>query len=338
MAAIIPDRMRQIYFDGKGGPEVIRVGEAEVPTPGRGKVLIEVAAAGINRPDCVQRAGFYPPPPGESEIPGLEVAGKIVKLGEGVSQWQIGDEVCALLGSGGYAEYALADAALCLPVPKGLSLIEAAALPETYFTVYDNVFTRGRLQPGENFLIHGGSSGIGSTAIQLAKQFGAKVFTTAGSAEKCAFCRTLGADHAIDYKTSDFVEEIRKITDNKYPIDVILDMVGGSYIAKNLSLLNFDGRMVQIAFLQSPKVASFDFLPLMLRRLTMTGSTLRARALGQKIEIAEALRELVWPLLDQGLVKPMVHATFPLEEARQSHELMESSAHLGKILLVTGLA
>jgi len=336
MTVTIPARMRQISFDGKGGPEVIRVGEGVVPMPGPGKVLLEVHAAGINRPDIIQRAGFYPPPPGESDIPGLEVSGTIVKLGDGVTQWSVGDEVCALLGSGGYAEYAVADAALCLPVPKALSLIEAAALPETYFTVYDNVFRRGGLRHGETFLVHGGSSGIGTTAIQLAKQFGATVFTTAGSAEKCAFCKTLGADHAIDYKTSDFAEEIRKITDAKHPIDVILDMVGGDYIAKNLSLLNFDGRMVQIAFLQSPKVASFDFLPLMLRRLTMTGSTLRARALGQKIDIAMGLRQLIWPLLDEGTVKPIVHATFPLEETRQAHELMESSAHLGKILLLTG--
>ncbi|WOJ88709.1 NAD(P)H-quinone oxidoreductase [Methylocapsa polymorpha] len=327
--------MRQVYFDGHGGPEVIRIGEAGAPEPGPGKVLIEVAAAGVNRPDCLQRAGAYPPPKGETDIPGLEVSGRVVARGEGVSWPKEGDEVCALLGSGGYADYALADAALCLPVPKPLSVMEAAGLPETFFTVFDNVFTRGRLKPGETFLVHGGSSGIGSTAIQLAKQFGAKVIATAGSAEKCAFCRALGADFAIDYKRQDFVEEVKTIV-GKRGVDVVLDMVGGTYLQKNISIMATEGRLVQIGFLQSGIIENFDFRPVMLRRLTLTGSTLRARTVQQKAEIADALREKVWPLLDAGALKPIICACFPLEEAAKAHELMESSSHMGKILLVTG--
>jgi NADPH2:quinone reductase len=331
----IPQTMRQIAFAGAGGPEVIAVEAAPVPAPGPGKVLVAVVAAGVNRPDCIQRAGSYPPPPGESQIPGLEIAGRIVALGEGVSDWKVGDEICALVGSGGYAEYCLADAALCLPRPKALSLVEAAGVPETYFTVYDNVFTRGKLKAGETILIHGGSSGIGSTAIQLAKQAGATVIATAGSAGKCAFCKSLGADHAIDYRAQDFVAEVKAIT-QKRGVDVVLDMVGGSYIPKNVSILAMEGRLVQIAFLQSGIIDNFDFRPVMMRRLTLTGSTLRARTLAQKKAVADALREHVWPLLDAGKVKPLIHATFPLDQARQSHELMESSAHLGKILLLTG--
>jgi len=327
--------MRQVVFDSAGGPDVIRIGEAPVPKPGEGKVLVEVVAAGINRPDCLQRAGHYPPPPGESAVPGLEIAGHIAALGEGVTDLRLGDAICALVGSGGYAEYALADAALCLPVPRGLSLIEAAGIPETFFTVFDNVFTRGRLKAGEWILIHGGSSGIGTTAIQLAKAFGATVIITAGSPEKCAFCRTLGADHAIDYKTQDFVEQAKKIT-RKRGVDVILDMVGGNYIQKNLSLLALEGRLVQIAFLRSSIVENFNFMPMMLKRLILTGSTLRSRSLAQKAEVAKALREKIWPLLDEGKVKPVIHATFPLEDARHAHELMESSSHVGKIVLLTG--
>jgi len=330
----LPAMMRQVYFDGSGGPDVIRIGEAELPKITPGKVLVEIVAAGINRPDCIQRAGNYPPPPGESAIPGMEIAGRIVEIGEGVTGFSLGDEVCALIGSGGYAEYALADAVLCLPCPKPLSLIEAAGLPETAFTVQDNVFTRGRLKAGETFLVHGGSSGIGTTAIQLAKAAGATVIATAGSPEKCAYCKTLGADHAIDYKTQDFVAEVKAITSKK-GADVILDMVGGSYLGKNISILGTEGRLVQIAFLQGSK-AEVDFMPMMLRRQTLTGSTLRARTLAQKAEVAQAVREKVWPLVDQGKVKPIIHATFPLEDARQAHELMESSAHIGKILLLTG--
>jgi len=330
----LPAMMRQVYFDGAGGPDVIRIGEAELPKIAPGKVLVEIVAAGINRPDCIQRAGHYPPPPTESAIPGMEIAGRIVEIGEGVTGFSLGDEICALIGSGGYAEYALADAVLCLPRPKPLSLIEAAGMPETAFTVQDNVFTRGRLKAGETFLVHGGSSGIGTTAIQLAKAAGATVIATAGSPEKCAYCKTLGADHAIDYKTQDFVAEVKAITSKK-GADVILDMVGGPYLAKNISILGTDGRLVQIAFLQGSK-AEVDFMPMMLRRQTLTGSTLRARTLAQKAEVAQAVRDQVWPLVDQGKVKPIIHATYPLEDARQAHELMESSAHIGKILLLTG--
>ena len=330
-----PARMMQIFYDGAGGAEVVRVGEAPVPRPGEGQVLIAVAAAGVNRPDLIQRAGKYPPPKGESDIPGLEVSGRIATVGPGVNGPKEGDEVCALLGSGGYAEYALAAAPLCLPKPKALDLVEAAGVPETYFTVFDNVFTRGRLVEGERFLVHGGSSGIGSTAIQLAKAFGAEVFATAGTAEKCAFCRTLGADHAIDYKAEDFVAVIKEAT-AKAGVNLILDMVGGDYLARNIACLATEGRLVQIAFLGSPVSREVDFTAVMVKRLVLTGSTLRARTIAKKAEVADALREKVWPLLDAGRVKPVVHATFPLADARQAQEMMESSSHLGKILLVTG--
>jgi NADPH:quinone reductase len=327
--------MRQVHFEGHGGPDIIRIGEAPVPQPGPGQVLIEVTASGVNRPDCLQREGVYPPPPGESAIPGLEIAGRVVARGEGVSAPAEGDEVCALVGSGGYAEYALAHAPLCLPVPKALGVVAAAGLPENYFTVFDNVLSRGRLGAGETFLVHGGSSGIGSTAIQLAKHFGARVIATAGSSTKCAFCKTLGADFAIDYKTQDFTEEVRKIA-GKHGVDVVLDMVGGTYLQRNMSVMAAEGRIVQIGFLQSAMVENFDLRPIMLRRLTLTGSTLRARSVQQKAEVAAALREKIWPLLAKSLVKPLIFATFPLEQARQAHEMMESSSHLGKILLVTG--
>ncbi len=331
----LPTSMRRIRFTAPGGPDVIAVETGPVPTPGVGQVLIEVVAAGVNRPDCLQRAGGYPPPPGATEIPGLEVSGRIVALGEGAAGLAIGDEVCALVISGGYAEYCVADAALCLPVPKSVTLVDAGGLPENVFTVHDNVFTRGRLKAGETFLVHGGSSGIGYTAIQLAKRAGATVFTTAGSAEKCAFCLSMGADAAIDYKTEDWPARIRELTDGK-GVDVILDMVGGPYIRQNLAALAFEGRLVQIAFLQQAKVEAFDFMPLMLRRLTMTGSTLRPRSVALKAAIAERLRAEVWPLYDAGEAKVVVHATFPLERARDAHALMESSAHVGKILLLTG--
>ncbi|MFT4097626.1 MAG: NAD(P)H-quinone oxidoreductase [Rhodoblastus sp.] len=331
----LPTKMRQVIFDGAGGPEVVKLAEADVPAAGPGKVLVEVAAFGINRPDCAQRAGAYPPPPGETQVPGLEIAGRVVALGPDVDNLKVGDEICALVGSGGYAEYALADAALCLPRPKALSMLEAAGVPENYFTVYDNVFTRGRLAKDETLLVHGGSSGIGSTAIQLAKHLGAKVIATAGSAEKCDFCRSIGADYAIDYRTQDFVAEVQQIT-GKRGVDVVLDMVGGPYIPKNISVLALEGRLVQIAFLQGPMVEKFNFLPVMVKRLTLTGSTLRPRTLAQKAAVAAALREKVWPLLDSGAVKPLIHATFPMEQAREAHALMESSAHLGKIMVTTG--
>lgn len=330
----LPQTMKQVRFSGPGGPEVIEIETAPVPQPGQGQVLIAVAAAGINRPDCLQRAGGYPPPPGATQVPGLEVSGHIVAVGDGVLASRIGEAVCALVISGGYAEYAVADEPLCLPVPKPLSLLEAGGLPETYYTVYDNVFTRGRLRKGETILIHGGSSGIGSTAIQLAKNAGAIVYATAGSAEKCEFCRSLGADEAIDYRAQDFVAEIKRLTGGK-GVDVVLDMVGGPYIQRNLNILALEGRLVQIAFLQSSK-ADLDLMNVMLKRLTLTGSTLRARSVALKAEIAQQLRRDVWPLLDAGAVKPIIHATFPLEQARQAHELMESSAHLGKIMLEVG--
>jgi putative PIG3 family NAD(P)H quinone oxidoreductase len=327
----IPETMRQVRFEGAGGPEVIGLETAPVPQPGSGQVLIEVAAAGVNRPDCLQRAGGYPPPPGATAVPGLEISGRIVALGDCVNGLSLGDEVCALVASGGYAEYCVADSDLCLPVPGPLSLLEAGGLPENYFTVYDNIFTRGRLAAGETLLVHGGSSGIGSTAIQLAKQAGVTVYATAGSPEKCDFCRSLGADVAINYREQDFAEEVKRLTDGK-GVDVILDMVGGPYIARNISLLAMEGRLVQIAFLQSSKV-DIDFMPVMLRRLTITGSTLRPRSVALKAKIADALRQNVWPLLEKGAVRPFVHATFPLEQAREAHELMESSAHQGKIML-----
>ncbi|MEW6121835.1 MAG: NAD(P)H-quinone oxidoreductase [Pseudomonadota bacterium] len=330
----IPDTMRQVVFAGSGNPEVIRWETAPVPRPGPGQVLVEVVAAGVNRPDCLQRAGGYPPPPGATSVPGLEIAGRVVALGEGVTAPALGDEVCALVISGGYADYCVAEAPLCLPIPKPLSLLEAAGLPENYFTVYDNVFTRGRLAKGETILVHGGSSGIGSTAIQLAHHAGARVIATAGSDEKCAFCKELGADEAINYRAADFVEEVKRLTEGR-GADVILDMVGGPYVQRNLACLAFEGRLVQIAFLQPSRV-DIDLLPVMLRRLTFTGSTLRPRSVALKAAIADHLRRDVWPMLEAGTIRPVIHATFPLEQARAAHELMESSAHSGKIMLETG--
>ena len=327
----LPATMRQIRFAGAGGPEVISLETGPVPVPGAGQVLIEVAAAGVNRPDCLQRAGGYPPPPGATDVPGLEVSGKIVALGAGVSGLGIGDAVCALVISGGYADYCIAEAPLCLPVPKGLSLLEAAGLPENVFTVYDNIITRGRLVKGETILIHGGSSGIGYTAIQLAKHFGARVIATAGSAEKCDFCLSMGAETAIDYRKQDYAAEVKALTDGR-GVDVVLDMVGGPYIQKNLASLAFEGRLVQIAFLQTSRV-EFDFMQLMLRRLTMTGSTLRPRSVELKKAIADKLRTGVWPLYASGALRTVIHKTFPLEQTREAHALMESSNHLGKIML-----
>jgi NADPH:quinone reductase len=326
----LPSSMRQIRFNGIGGPEVIGVETAPLPQPGKGQVLVKVLAAGINRPDCLQRAGGYPPPPGVSDIPGLEISGTILALGAEVPAEALGRKICALTISGGYAGYALAEYALCLPVPQGLSMIEAAGLPETFFTVFDNVFTRGRLKTGESILIHGGSSGIGSTAIQLAREAGARVFATAGSAEKCVFCARLGAI-AINYLEQDFVSEIKRLTDGR-GVDVILDMVGGSYLSRNLSILALEGRLVQIAFLESSK-AEVDFRPVMLKRLTLTGSTLRPRSVALKAEIARKLETEIWPWLDSKRVKPMIDRVFPLDQAREAHELMESSAHCGKIIL-----
>lgn len=329
----LPETMRQIRFTGSGGPEVIAIETAPVPSPGPGQVLIDVAAAGVNRPDIMQRQGLYPPPKGATEIPGLEVSGRIAALGEGVETLSVGEEVCALVISGGYAEFALAEAGQVLPKPKALSLVDAAGVPETFFTVYSTVMQRARLQPGESFLVHGGSSGIGSTAIQLAKALGARVFATAGSAEKCRFCEELGADAAIDYRNADFSEEIKRLTDGK-GVDVILDMVGAAYLAKNIASLAVEGRLVQIAFMKGYKAESFNLTPIMLKRLTLTGATLRAQSKDAKAAIADGLRRDVWPNLDSGAVRPVTHATFVLSDARRAHELMESSAHLGKILLV----
>ena len=331
----LPETMRQIRYTGAGGPDVIGIETVPVPKPGQGQILIEVVAAGVNRPDIQQREGKYPPPKGATEVPGLEVAGRIVALGEGADGFAVGDEVCALVISGGYAEFAVAEAGQCLPKPAPLSLVEAAGLPETYFTVYSNVIERGRLKAGESFLVHGGSSGIGSTAIQIAKHHGARVFATAGSDEKCEFCRSLGADAAINYRKADFAEEVKRLTDGT-GVDVILDMVGAPYLARNLSALAVEGRLVQIAFMQGYKVESFSMTPIMMKRLTFTGSTLRARPKADKSAIAQGLARDVWPLLEDSRIRPVIHATFPLDEARAAHELMESSEHLGKIILVTG--
>ena len=331
----LPETMRRIRFDGSGGPEVIAVETAPVPEPGPGQVLIEVVAAGVNRPDVMQRQGLYPPPKGATEVPGLEIAGRVAALGEGVDDVSIGDEVCALVISGGYAEFALAEAAQVLPRPGPVSLADAGGIPETHFTVYSTVMQRARLAPGESFLVHGGSSGIGSTAIQLAKAVGATVFTTAGSEEKCRFCRELGADFAINYHESDFAEELKRLTGGK-GVDVILDMVGAAYLAKNIASLGLEGRLVQIAFMKGHKAGSVNLTPIMLKRLTLTGATLRAQSNEAKAAIAQGLKADVWPLIEAGTIRPVVHATFPLEEAREAHALMESSAHLGKILLATG--
>jgi NADPH:quinone reductase len=305
------------------------------PVPGvlPGQVLIKVAAAGVNRPDVMQRLGQYPPPPGASDIPGLEVAGEVVVLGDKASELNIGDKVCALVTGGGYAEYCLASAALCLPKPDNISFIEAAGIPETYFTVWSNVFDRGKLQPGETLLVHGGSSGIGVTAIQLAKAFGARVIVTAGTDEKCRFCTGLGADLAINYRSHDFVEEVLKFT-NGNGVNVILDMVGGEYLPRNIQCLAEEGRLVQIAVQHGAKT-ELNLLPLMVKRLTLTGSTLRARNDAFKAQIAQSLYKTVWPLLISGKIKPVIHSTFALKNAEQAHMLMESGAHMGKIILTT---
>jgi putative PIG3 family NAD(P)H quinone oxidoreductase len=330
----LPASMTAIEIKQFGGPEVLKPGKRPVPRPAVGEVLVKVAAAGVNRPDVLQRQGGYAPPPGATDIPGLEIAGQIVALGDGVAGWTVGDAVCALVAGGGYAEYCSAPVPQCLPFPKGYDAVRAAALPETFFTVWTNVFDRGHLKTGETFLVHGGSSGIGTTAIQLAQAFGARVFATAGGAEKCAACRRLGAELAIDYRTEDFVEVVSKATAGR-GADVILDMVGGDYILRNLKCLALEGRLVQIAFLKG-STAEINLLPLMMKRQTLTGSTLRPRSVAEKGAIAEALRKNVWPLLDAGTVAPIVHATFPLAKAADAHRLMESSAHIGKIVLTTG--
>jgi putative PIG3 family NAD(P)H quinone oxidoreductase len=325
--------MTAIEIKQPGGPEVLTPGLRPAPRPAAGEVLVKVAAAGVNRPDVLQRQGGYAPPPGASDIPGLEIAGRIVALGDGVTGWKVGDSVCALVAGGGYAEYCSAPAPQCLPFPKGFDAVHAAAIPETFFTVWTNVFDRGRLKAGESFLVHGGSSGIGTTAIQLAKAFGARVFATAGGAEKCAACRRLGAEIAVDYRTEDFGAVVSKATEGR-GVDIILDMVGGDYILRNLKCLALEGRLVQIAFLKG-STAEINLASLMMKRQTLTGSTLRPRSVAEKGVIAEALRKNVWPLLDAGKVAPIIHATFPLAKAAEAHRLMESSAHIGKIVLTT---
>ena len=330
----LPSQMSVIRIARPGGPEVLEAARAPVPSPKAGEILVKVAAAGVNRPDVLQRSGAYPPPPGASPLPGLEVSGEVVVLGEGVTRWKAGDRVCALTAGGGYAEFCTVHESNALPVPAGLSMIEAAALPETFFTVWSNVFERGGLKRGETFMVHGGTSGIGTTAIQLAKALGATVIATAGSEEKCAACRNLGADLAIDYRRQDFVAEVRAFT-GKRGVDVILDMVGGAYIQKNYECAAMDGRIVQIAFLQGAK-AEVDFTRLMVRRLTHTGSTLRPRSVEEKAAIARALEDKVWPLIAAGTVRPLIDGTFPLAEAARAHVRMESSSHIGKLVLVAG--
>ena len=327
----LPSEMTAIEISEPGGPEVLRPAKRPLPEPAAGEVLIRVEAAGVNRPDVLQRLGGYPPPPGASDIPGLEVAGEVVALGEGVESPALGERVTALVTGGGYAEYCAAPAAQCLPFPKGFDATAAAALPETYFTVWSNVFDRAGLQAGERFLVHGGSSGIGTTAIQLASAFGAEVYTTAGSPEKLEACRALGAKRAVNYREEDFVAVLKEESGGK-GVDVILDMVGGDYIARDIKLLAPDGRLVFIAFLGGSK-AEVDFLPVMLKRLKITGSTLRARDVAFKAAIAAQLQEKVWPLLEEGRVKPLIHSSFPLTGAAEAHRLMESSEHIGKIML-----
>jgi NADPH:quinone reductase len=328
----LPATMTAIEITEPGGPEVLKPTSRPMPLPGAGEVLIQVAAAGVNRPDVMQRQGSYPPPPGASDIPGLEVAGTVVAVGLGVNHTKVGDAVCALVTGGGYATYCVAPEPQCLPVPKGFSMAEAAALPETFFTVWTNLFERGALKPGENVLIHGGTSGIGTTAIQLAKALGAhQIFATAGSRDKAHACEKLGATRGIDYKHEDFVKIVKDMSGGR-GVDVILDMVGGDYIQRNISALAVEGRIVYIAFLRGAQ-SEVNFTPLMLKRGTITGSTLRARTIEQKAAIAAPLKRVVWPLLDQGKVKPVIHRTFPLAQAAEAHRLMESSAHIGKIVL-----
>lgn len=324
--------MIAIEISGSGGPDVLRPVERPDPVPGDGEVLIRVAAAGVNRPDVMQRKGLYPPPDGASDLPGLEVAGEIAALGHGVTDWRPGDRVCALVSGGGYATLCPAPAAQCLPIPRGLDFVSAAAIPETFFTVWTNVFERGHLQAGESALVHGGGSGIGTTAIQLATQRGARVFATAGSDEKCRACEQLGATRAINYRAHDFVDAIRDLTGGR-GVDLVLDIVGGSYVARNLAVLGVDGRLVQIGLMEGEAIAAVDFRRVLGRRLTITGSTLRPRSVEEKGRIAAALRREVWPLLEAGAVRPVVDRTFPLAQAGEAHRVMENGDYVGKLVL-----
>ncbi len=328
----LPATTTAIEISAPGGPDALRPVARPMPVPGAGEVLIAVEAAGVNRPDVMQRKGLYPPPPGASDIPGLEIAGRIVAVGSGVNSTRIGEAVCALVTGGGYAVHCVAPEVQCLPVPQGFSMVEAAALPETFFTVWHNLFERGRLVAGESVLIHGGSSGIGTTAIMLARAFGARpIFATAGSAEKCRACEALGATHAIDYKSADFAAVVKEATGGR-GVDVILDMVGGDYIQRNLASLAVEGRLVFIAFLGGA-AANVNFGAVLFKRLTITGSALRARPVADKGAMAAALRRSVWPLLEAGKVRPAIYKTFPLAQAEAAHRLMESSEHIGKIVL-----
>ena len=327
----LPETMRAVEITEPGGPDVLVAGQRPVPAPGPDEILIRIAAAGVNRPDCLQRAGAYPPPPGASDLPGLEAAGEVAAVGANVDKWAVGDRVCALLAGGGYAEFAVTHQDHALPVPAGLSMAEAAALPETFFTVWTNVFDRGGLKDGETFLVHGGSSGIGTTAIQLAKAMGARVFTTVGGEDKAQVCRELGAEIAVNYREEDFVKVLKGATGGQ-GVDLILDMVGGPYIARNIKLAADQGRIAQIAFLQGPQV-ELNFVHVMLKRLTITGSTLRPRSVQEKAVIAERLLANAWPLIEAGRVKPVMAEIFPLADAAKAHALMESSAHIGKIVL-----
>ena len=326
--------MTAIEIVRPGPPDVLVPTRRPTPEPAAGEVLIQVAAAGVNRPDVLQRTGHYPVPPGASDIPGLEVSGRIVAVGPGVETWKVGDAVCALLAGGGYAEYAAAPAPQCLPVPAGLDAVSAAAMPETFFTVWSNVFDRGRLAAGETLLVHGGSSGIGTTAIQMAVALGATVLATAGSAEKCAACLRLGATRAVNYRTEDFVREVADATGGR-GVDVVLDMVGGDYFPRNLETLAVEGRLVQIALLHGGK-AELNLWRMMQRRLTLTGSTLRPRAIAEKGAIAAELRRVVWPLVERGRIAPVIHATFPLAGAAEAHRTMEAGHHIGKLVLTVG--
>lgn len=323
--------MKQVEISGPGGPEVLNLVDGPLPDPGTDEVLIKVYAAGVNRPDVFQRQGKYNPPAGASPIPGLEVAGEIVKLGAGVTEFGLGERVCALVSGGGYAEFCVAPVPQVLPMPTGLTFIEASGIPENYFTVWTNVFDRGQLQKGETILIHGGSSGIGTTAIQLCHQFGARIISTAGTDEKCGVCKSLGADHVINYKTQDFEVETKAVTGGK-GANVILDMVGGNYIQKNINCLALEGRLIQIAFLQS-SINQLDLMAVMTKRLTITGSTLRPRTIEQKGEIARSLSKEIWPLFNDKKIKVLVDTVLPLSRASDAHVLMESSTHIGKIVL-----
>ena len=327
----MPASMRAIEIEKPGGPEVLRAAERPRPEPKPHEILVKVAAAGVNRPDVLQRQGLYPVPPGASDLPGLEIAGEVVACGSAVSAWKPGDRVCALTHGGGYAEYCVTPEVQALPVPKGASMVEAASLPETFFTVWSNVYDRGRLAPGESLLVQGGSSGIGVTAIQMAKAMGNRVFATAGSEEKCAACVSLGADAAFNYKTQDFVAGVREATGGK-GVDVILDMAAGDFVPRELKALADEGRLVFIAFLRGPKT-ELDVNELMRRRLTLTGSTLRPRPVAFKGAVAASLRQRVWPLIEAGKIKPVIYKTFKLEQAAEAHRLMESSTHIGKLVL-----